>query len=150
MTDLSFLGKLFSLMSHCMFWPIFADVPEAGSPGQNLLPLGVPPHHHPTVLLAQQTLQLRVDSILTGKKMSVRSIHNKNIEKPWKNKQFLNIWIWLKLHLLSQTCFFQREVMRRISTAFSLGVLVSMYRVCSTTGMQSWNIKTHGAYVCVR
>lgn len=50
-----------------MVGPLSADVPEAGGPGQDLLPLGVPPHHHPAVLLAQQTLQLWVDSILTGR-----------------------------------------------------------------------------------
>lgn len=47
-----------------LVWPLSADVPEAGCPGQDLLPLGVPPHHHPAVLLTQQTLQLRVHSVL--------------------------------------------------------------------------------------
>lgn len=40
-------------------------------------------------------------------------------------------------HVLLQTCFFQRAVMRRIATALSLGALASMWRVCSTTGTQS-------------
>lgn len=53
-------------VSHYMDSPLSADVPEARGPGQELLPLGVPPYHHPTVLLAKQTLQLRVDPILTG------------------------------------------------------------------------------------
>lgn len=48
-------------------------------------------------------------------------------------------------HVLFQTCFFQRAVMRRIATALSLGALASMLRVCSTMGTQSWNIIAHGA-----
>ena len=55
-----------TLVKSVVVWPLSADVPETGAPCQDLLPLGVPPQHHPTVLLAQQTLQLRVDSILAG------------------------------------------------------------------------------------
>lgn len=40
--------------------------------------------------------------------------------------------------------------MRRIATALSLGALASMWSVCSTMGMQSWNMKgddlEHSAY----
>lgn len=38
----------------------------------------------------------------------------------------------------TQTCFFQRAVMRRIATALRLGTAASMWRVCSTAGTQSW------------
>lgn len=31
--------------------------------------------------------------------------------------------------------------MRRVATALSLGALASMWSVCSTVGMQSWNRK---------
>lgn len=72
-------------MSHYMVWPLSADVPEAGSSGQNLLPLGVPPHHHPTVLLAQQTLQLRVDSILTRR--NIRSIRSEQKDNTGKHER---------------------------------------------------------------
>lgn len=43
--------------------PLSADVPDADSSGQCLLPLGVPPHYHLSVL-SQQDLQLGVNSIL--------------------------------------------------------------------------------------
>lgn len=41
------------------------------------------------------------------------------------------------------TCFFHRAVIRRIATAFSLGELASMWRVCSTMGTQSWKRAQH-------
>lgn len=47
--------------------PRSADVPDADSPGQRLLPLGVPPHHR-LALLSQQQLQVRVDAILKERK----------------------------------------------------------------------------------